>query len=128
MDKTKLSIEIVTPDGTVLREADVDEVVLRRLEGDFEKGSEVAIFPKRGPMMARIPIAALRYHDHGRWHYVAVAGGSVEVKNNRVRVVSASCELTDPDDPDSAERSRELADEWHRTSSDGKEGLVGFHR
>jgi len=128
MDKTKLSLEIITPDGTVLREADVDEVVFRRLEADFENGSEVAIFPKHGPMMARVPIAALRYHDHGRWHYVAVAGGFVEARNNRVRIVTADCEVADPDDPDSAERSRELADEWRRTSSDGREGLVGYRR
>ncbi len=128
MDKTKLSVEIITPDGTVLREADVDEVVFRRLEADFENGSEVAIFPKHGPMMARVPIIALRYHDHGRWHYVAVGGGFIEVKNNRVRVVTADCELADPDDPDAAERSRELADEWRRTSSDGREGLVGYRR
>ena len=126
--KDKISLEIITPDGTILNEPEVDEVVFRRMEEDFEYGSEVAIFPNHGPLLARIAIIAIRYHYKGRWRHVALAGGFIEVKNNRVRVVTADCELTDPDDPGSAERAQRLADGWRESSIDAREALVGYRK
>lgn len=127
-DKSNLSIEIITPDGVALYEPDVDEVVFRRMEADFEYGSEVAIFPRHGPMLVRAPIAAIRFQDRGRWRHVALAGGFIEVKNNRVRIVTAYCEMTDPDDPGAAAKARRLADGWRNLSRDIREDLVGFRR
>jgi F-type H+-transporting ATPase subunit epsilon len=127
-DKTMLSLEIITPDGVVLHKSDVDEVVFRRMEADFENGSEVAIFPSHGPMLSRAPATAIRFHEQGSWHYVALAGGFIEVKNNRVRIVTADCEVVDPDDPAAAARSRELAEEWRGLSRDAREALVGYRR
>jgi F-type H+-transporting ATPase subunit epsilon len=127
-DNTKLNLEIITPDGVVLHESDVDEVVFRRMEADFENGSEVAIFPSHGPTLVRVPVTAIRFHDRGRWHYVALAGGFIEVKNNRVRVVTAESEVVDPDDPGAAERAQELAVEWRGLARGARESLVGYRR
>jgi F-type H+-transporting ATPase subunit epsilon len=126
--KDKLSFEIITPDGTVLSEPEVDEVVFRRMEEDFEVGSEVAVFPNHGPMLARVPITAIRFHTKGRAHHVALGGGFIEVKNNRVRVITADFEIMDPDDPGSAARAQRFADGWRESSIDARETLVGYRR
>lgn len=126
MKESGLTLEIITPDGILLHQSDVDEVVLRRMETDFESGSELAIFHNHGPMLVRVPVVAIRYHDHGHWHYVALAGGFAEIKDNRVKIVTSECEVADPDDPDAAERAQQLADEWRNLSRDARAALTGY--
>ncbi len=83
-----LHLEVITPDGDVLEEDAVDEVVVRRREARFELGSEIAILPGHAPLLVRIPEAPLRYRKAGRTFQLHVGAGFVEVKRGRVVVVT----------------------------------------
>ena len=93
----RLRLEVITPDGHLLEEDRVDEVVFRRREARFELGSEIAIFPGHAPSLIRIPDAPLRYRKDGRTVQLAVGGGFVEVKRDRVLVVTPRFEQTGPE-------------------------------
>jgi F-type H+-transporting ATPase subunit epsilon len=88
MTAAVLHLELITPDGHLLEEDAVDEVVFRRREARFELGSEVAVLPGHAPMLVRIPDAPLRYRTQGRTVHLQVGGGFVEVKRGRVLVVT----------------------------------------
>jgi F-type H+-transporting ATPase subunit epsilon len=92
MKEARLSLEIVTPDGHFLKEKDVDVVVFRRKEKRFERGSEIAVFPRHAPTLIRIPAAPVRYRKGEQTFYLAVDGGFVEVKRNQVLVVTSRFE------------------------------------
>ncbi len=83
-----MHLEIITPDGALLEADAVDEVVVRRREARFELGSEIAIFPGHAPMLIQIPDAPVRYRSRGRTFHVNAAGGFVEVKRDRVLIVT----------------------------------------
>jgi F-type H+-transporting ATPase subunit epsilon len=88
MTRPTLSLEIVTPDGMAVQEREVDVIVLRRRETRFEVGSEIAIFPRHGPMLVRLAVAPVRYHQRGGIRRLTVGGGFAEIRGDRVRLVS----------------------------------------
>ncbi len=84
----KLTLEIVTPEGVSFEEGDIDGVVVRRRE-EAELGSEMAILPRHGPMLARIAACTLRFYQGGKTSYVDVGGGFMEVLRDKVTIVTA---------------------------------------
>lgn len=89
----KLSLEIVTTQGVFLREDDIDEVVVRRHERRFRKGSEIAIFPEHSPMLVRIPDSDIRYHKDRDIFKVQVSEGFVEVRKNHITMIVPSAKV-----------------------------------
>jgi F0F1-type ATP synthase epsilon subunit len=89
---TLLTLEVVTPLGGFLREGGIDEIVMRRREGRFTPGSEVAVFPAHGPMLVRMADSELRYRKGGRLHRLRVRGGVAEVRDDVVTVMSPTAE------------------------------------
>ncbi len=83
-----MQLEIIAPDGERLAADAVDEVVVRRREPRFELGSEIAIFPGHAPMLIQLPDAPVRYRSRGQTFHVIAAGGFVEVKRDRVLIVT----------------------------------------
>lgn len=126
MNKGKLSLEIVTPDGDVLKESLVEQVVFRRKEKKIELGSEVAIYPLHGSALVRIPIAPVRYRVSRRTYYLAVAGGFVEVKGGRVLVVTPRFELMDPEEANPRARAKRTAEAWREEILKFREAMIGY--
>ena len=88
-----ISLEVVTPLGMVLEQAGLDEVVVRRRERRFEKGSEIAVFPSHGPLLVRLAPSTVRYvrgRARGTFH---VDSGFAEVHDDRVTLVVAGAEV-----------------------------------
>jgi F0F1-type ATP synthase epsilon subunit len=101
-----LELEVVVPDGLVLHEEGVEVVVLRRRERQHAVGSEIAVFPRHGPLLVRLAVAPARYRKGGVMVHLAFGGGFAEVLHDRVRVVTPRCERitgSAPDPPASAE-------------------------
>jgi F0F1-type ATP synthase epsilon subunit len=67
----------------------LDEVVVRRRERRFERGSEVAVFPGHGPMLVRVAECDVRLTAGGRASWVHIGDGFVEVRNDRVKVLTS---------------------------------------
>lgn len=85
-----LTLEVVTPMGVLLTEEEVDEVVVRRKERRFDPGSEVAVFPRHGPLLVRITDSTARYLKGGRVSQLELGGGFVEVYLDRVTVMAST--------------------------------------
>lgn len=120
-----LTLEIATPDGVVLREAEVERIVVHRRERAFDIGSEIAILPQHGPMLVRLPVAPARYRRDSATVHLALAGGFAQVRENRVLIVTARCEVAGSR-PDAAAAARTLIARWTADQAGHLEALVGY--
>jgi F-type H+-transporting ATPase subunit epsilon len=78
---TKLTLEVVTPDGLLLRE-DVDEVIAPGSEGYF------GVRPGHTPMLATLGAGEISYKQGTVWQYLACFWGFCEVLPDRVNVLA----------------------------------------
>ena len=101
---TRIALEIVTPDRSMVRE-EVDEVQLPGSEGYF------GVLPGHTPLLATMKEGELWYRVGSEKHYLAVAGGFVEVLPDRVTVLAQIAERADEIDVARAEAARKRAEE-----------------
>src|SRR6478672_629294 len=101
---TKLTLEIVTPDRSVVTEQ-VDEVQLPGAEGYF------GVLPGHTPLLAALQVGELWYRVGQERHYLAVAFGFAEVLPERVTVLAQVAERAQDIDIERAERARKRAEE-----------------
>jgi F-type H+-transporting ATPase subunit epsilon len=94
-----LTLEIVTPTRMVVRD-EVDEVVAPGSEGYF------GVLGGHLPFMSTLKIGELAYRKNGRWRYLAVSGGYVEVRPDTVIVLADVAERAEDIDVARAERAR----------------------
>jgi F-type H+-transporting ATPase subunit epsilon len=101
---TRLTLEIVTPDRSLIRE-EVDEVVVPGTDG------ELGVLPGHTPLVSSLKIGELWYRQGQERHYVAVAFGFVEVLPDRVTVLADVGERAQEIDVHRAERAKQRAEE-----------------
>jgi len=101
---TKLLLEIVTPDRSLVRE-EVDEVQLPGSEG------YLGVLPGHAPLLATLRVGELWYRLGLERHYLAIAGGFVEVLPDRVTVLAQIAERAQEIDAARAEAARKRAEE-----------------
>ena len=89
-------LEIVTPAGLKLREAGLDEVVLRRREPGRDLGSEVAVLRRHGPELIATCAHELRFRRGGSVSKVAVGAGVAEVLDEHVTLLVMGSEARPP--------------------------------
>lgn len=98
-----LTVSVVTPDGPVL-------------EGDYEMVSckaetgELGILPGHIPLVAPLTISALRLKKDGSEELVAISGGFIEVRPEKVTVLAKSAEKADQIDVERAIEAKERAE------------------
>ena len=78
---TKLALEIVTPEGLLLRD-EVDEVIAPGEQGYF------GVRPGHTPLMATLGLGELSYRKEGAWHRLTCFSGWCEVLPDRVNVLA----------------------------------------
>jgi F-type H+-transporting ATPase subunit epsilon len=101
---TKLTLEIVTPDRSLVRE-EVDEVELPGSEGYF------GVLPGHAPLLSTLMVGELWYRVGREKRYLAVAGGFVEVLPDRVTVLAQIGERAEDIDIARAEAAKRRAEE-----------------
>src|SRR5438552_15628473 len=101
---TKLTLEIVTPDRSLLRE-DVDEVVVPGSEG------ELGVLPGHTPLLSSLKVGELWYRQGQEKHYLAIAFGFVEVLPDRVTVLADVGVRAQEIDAQRAERAKQRAEQ-----------------
>ena len=101
---TKLTLEIVTPDRSLLRE-EIDEVVVPGTEG------ELGILPGHTPLLSTLKIGELWYRQGQEKHYLSIAFGFVEVLPDRVTVLADVGERAQEIDVQRAERAKQRAEQ-----------------
>lgn len=113
-----IKVSVVTPDGPVY-ESDVEMVSTKAESG------ELGILPGHIPMVAPLQIGAVRLKTQGKTDIVAVSGGFVEVRPDKVSILAQSAEQSDEIDVDRALRAKERAE---KRLNDQKRESVDFKR
>jgi F-type H+-transporting ATPase subunit epsilon len=116
---TALSLEIVTPEGLLLRD-EVDEVVAPGSEGYF------GVRPGHTPMLATLGLGELSYRRQGSWRRITCFSGWCEVLPDRVNVLAELGERAEDIDVDRAEQAMKRAAERLRAIKD-EEGYSEVH-
>ncbi len=98
-----LSLQIITPERIVFEEEGVDSVTLPGSEG------ELTVLPSHAPLMTGLKPGALTFRKAGDEIDVAVAGGFLEVRDDKVVVLADTAERSDEIDAARAEEARQRA-------------------
>src|SRR5678815_5918046 len=101
---TKLTLEIVTPDRSIVRE-EVEEVELPGSEG------YLGVLPGHTPLLTMLKVGELWYRVGQEKHYLAIAFGFAEVLPDRVTVLAQIAEKADEIDLARAEAATKRAEE-----------------
>lgn len=95
-------LEIVTPERKVY-EQEVNMIIARGVEG------ELGILPNHIPLVTPLKIAPLEAKKSGAHDTIAVSGGFMEVRKNKVVILAESAELSSEIDVDRAKAAKERA-------------------
>ncbi len=96
-------LEIVTPAKKLFSE-DVRFVVVPGVMG------ELGILPEHTPLMSALKIGIVRFEQDGKTYKVAINGGFVEIRNNKVSILADSAERAEDIDRHRAEIAKERAE------------------
>ena len=107
-----LQVELVSPER-ILYSGEASMVICRT------SGGEIAFMTGHAPFLGALGIGVVRIHQEGGDVLkAAVHEGFVEVKDNRVIILSDVAELPDQIDADRARRAREEAERAVRDAAD----------
>lgn len=98
-----LTVSIVTPDGPVY-ESDVEMVSTKAQSG------ELGILPGHIPMVAPLQIGAVRLKNGNNTELVAVSGGFLEVRSEKVTILAQSAEKAESIDIERAKEAKSRAE------------------
>ena len=101
---TTITLEIVTPDRSLLR-AEVDEVEVPGSEGYF------GVLPGHTPLLATLQVGEMWYRIGQEKHFLAIAGGFVEVLPDRVTLLAQIGERAEDINIARAEAARKRAED-----------------
>ena len=100
----KLRLEIVTPDRIVYSD-DISSLVVRAVDGD------IGILPNHAPLIATLKEwpAKLNMLD-GTSRFISIAAGFIEVKHNKITILTPAAEVPEEIDYDRAMAAKERAE------------------
>jgi F-type H+-transporting ATPase subunit epsilon len=116
---TKIALEVVTPEGLLLRES-VDELVAPGAEGYF------GVRPGHTPLMAALGLGELSYRQGETWRRLTCFSGWCEVLPDRVNVLADIAERAEDIDVERAEEGLRRAEERMKRIKD-EEGYEEAH-
>lgn len=97
-------LDIVTPERKVYSE-EVNMVITQAAEG------EIGILPRHIPFVSPLGITNVRVKKDGKEFRVAVSGGFMEVRPDKVTILAETAELDHEIDVERAEASKSRAEE-----------------
>ncbi len=101
---SSIKLDIVTAEGVVFSE-DVDVVVAPGVEG------QLGILPHHTPLMTMLQPGELRVRKGGEEFFLAISGGFLEVRPDRVIVLADAAERVEEIDVARAEEAKRRAQE-----------------
>ncbi|MGB8956115.1 MAG: F0F1 ATP synthase subunit epsilon, partial [Tumebacillaceae bacterium] len=110
----KMPVEIVTPERKVY-ENEVNMIIARGGDGDL------GIMAGHVPVVTTLKVSQLRLKTDQGDQVIAVSGGFLEVKPEKVTVLAESAELPEEIDVDRAARAKERAE--RRLNEKGNDNL-----
>ena len=108
-----LQVELVSPER-ILFSGEADMVICRTIGG-----GEVAFLTDHAPFLGALDIGTVRIKlAEGNWEAAAVHGGFVEVRDNRVIILSDVAELSSQIDANRARAAKDKAEAAMRGDAD----------
>ncbi len=99
-----IKLDIVTAEGVVFSE-DVDVIVAPGIDG------QLGILPRHAPLMTMLEPGELRVRKDGEEFSLAVSGGFIEVRPDRIIVLADAAERAEEIDIARAEEAKRRAEE-----------------
>lgn len=99
-----MTLQIITPEQTVLKDVATDAVVIPVTDGSM------GILYNHAPMVTNLRVGVLRYKAGNAYRRVAVGGGFMELSNNKITVLADSAESGDSIDVLRAQEARKRAE------------------
>lgn len=99
-----LKVEIVTAERIVYSEEGVEEVIVPGVEG------ELGILPMHAPLLTMIKPGVMRIVKDGDEVDMAITGGFIEVRDDRVTILADAAERAEEIDVARAEEARRQAE------------------
>ncbi len=121
---SSIRLDIVTAEGVVYSE-EVDVVVAPGIEG------QLGILPHHAPLMTTLQVGELRVRKGGEEFSLAISGGFLEVRPDRVIVLADAAERAEEIDISRAEEAKRRAEEWlsgHAPEVDMAQAEAALHR
>ncbi|HEY4600808.1 MAG TPA: F0F1 ATP synthase subunit epsilon [Cerasibacillus sp.] len=106
-----LEVSVVTPDGPVLE--DNFEMVVCKAEN-----GEIGILPQHIPLVTPLDIGEVRLKSGNDTEFVAVNGGFLEVRPDKVTILAQSAEKAADIDVVRAERAKKRAEDRLQSKQD----------
>ena len=100
-----LKVDIVTAERVVFSEEGVDRLIVPGIEG------ELGVLPLHAPLLTTIKPGVLRVVKGEEETTMAITGGFIEVRENRVTILADAAERGDEIDAARAEAARRHAEE-----------------
>src|SRR5918992_3573367 len=98
-----LTLRIITPERVVFEEDGVESVTIPGSEG------ELTVLPRHAPLMTGLQPGPLMFRKGGQEIDVALSGGFLEVRDDRVIILADTAERSDEIDAARAEAARQDA-------------------
>ena len=98
-----LTLQIITPERVVFEEGGVESVTLPGAEG------QLTVLPRHAPLMTALQPGELVLRKAGDEVEIAVSGGFLEVRDDKVTVLADTAERSDEIDAERAEEARRRA-------------------
>ena len=99
-----LKLDVVTPDKTLFS-GEIESLVAPAVEG------YLGVLPDHAPMIVGLVPGEVKYRVGGKAHFLAVAGGFMEIGSNHITLLADSAEKAAEIDRARAEAARERAEE-----------------
>jgi len=110
-----ITLDIVTPYRTVLTGMRVPSVKIPAGKGEIE------VLPGHRELLSTLDIGPLAFHDEGRDRKFAISYGFVEIRNDRVLVLSETCEESHEIDTARAKTAQTKSEEMLTSTLTDKE-------
>lgn len=114
-------LEIVTPEHKVF-EQQVDMISVKGVEG------ELGILANHISMVTSLRIGPMKIKEGGKEHQIAVHGGFVEVRKDKVVVLAESAEMPEDIDVERAKAAKARAQQRLSLAKQSKQDSVDFRR
>lgn len=98
-----VTVNIVTPDGPVY-DAEVEMVIAKTTSG------EIGVLAGHIPMVAPLAISAVKLKVNGKFEYVALSGGFIEVRPDKISILAPAAEVANSIDIQRAKEALKRAE------------------
>lgn len=114
-------LEIVTPERKVYAQ-EVDSISVKGVEG------ELGILAGHIPLVTPLQIAPLKIKANGQEHWIAIHGGFLEVRSDKVVVLAESAEMPEDIDLERAKAAKIRAEQRISMADRSKRDQIDFRR